>query len=336
MTKAVCALEATSRWAVTGTPIQNRLPDLATLFTFLSAYPYSNRKRFESDISDVWKAGNAEEAVRRLKRLAGCLILRRTNSAIGLPPRQDLQCLVEFTAAERSLYDAIRNQVVTTLDALLVDTGDSPKPGQPPCTYANILQQINAMRMVCNLGVLYHDRHRMPLAPASGVSEPTTSSLLLRRREFEEEDSTTWQHHAQQIFNIQQEMGGLQCRYCATRIDVADNPFNDSDSSGTRSQGQAGQAWLSRCLQFVCSDCATSQDWSSQQLCEHNPACPFALVSQSPASLEGSLAVSEVQPCQSPMELPSKVAKLVVLLRQLPPGTKRYTPTRRPFCPLKL
>ncbi|KAH7171392.1 P-loop containing nucleoside triphosphate hydrolase protein [Dactylonectria macrodidyma] len=110
-----------SRWAVTGTPIQNRLSDLAALLHFLRVDPYMDRKQFDSEISNVWKGGDTDEAIKRLKRLAGCLILRRKRTTISLPPRRDLQCPVEFTVAEREVYNEIRNQVISRIDYLIYE-----------------------------------------------------------------------------------------------------------------------------------------------------------------------------------------------------------------------
>jgi SNF2 family DNA or RNA helicase len=85
LARAVCGLEATTGWAVTGTPIQNHINDLAALLKFIRVYPYDDSKRFEADISRLWKSGDDKEAVERLKRLAGCLILRRSQRTVDLP-----------------------------------------------------------------------------------------------------------------------------------------------------------------------------------------------------------------------------------------------------------
>lgn len=85
LARAVCSLDATSRWAVTGTPIQNHINDLAALLKFIRVHPYDEPKRFEADISRLWKSGDDKEAVERLKRLAGCLILRRSQRTVDLP-----------------------------------------------------------------------------------------------------------------------------------------------------------------------------------------------------------------------------------------------------------
>jgi SNF2 family DNA or RNA helicase len=47
---AICSLKAQARWAVTGTPLQNRLGDIATMCQFLRVYPYGDRKAFHRDI----------------------------------------------------------------------------------------------------------------------------------------------------------------------------------------------------------------------------------------------------------------------------------------------
>ncbi|CAN9402286.1 unnamed protein product [Alternaria alternata] len=70
MARAICDLESTSRWAVTGTPIQNNLSDLSALLKFVRAFPYDDPKRFTMDISLLWKSGEDEEAVKRLKHLS--------------------------------------------------------------------------------------------------------------------------------------------------------------------------------------------------------------------------------------------------------------------------
>ncbi|KAK4060672.1 hypothetical protein Trihar35433_10080 [Trichoderma harzianum] len=144
------AANAAARWAVTGTPIQNRLSDLTTLFSFLRVYPYSNRKQFDADITTYWKEGKTEEALKRLKRLASFLILRRRQNTIQLPLRRDLQCAVELTGTERAMYDEIRNKTVARIDDILYESSDDTRPVE----YTNVLQQIEAMRMVCNLGFL--------------------------------------------------------------------------------------------------------------------------------------------------------------------------------------
>lgn len=48
MALAICELDAESRWAVTGTPIQNRLGDLVSILKFIRVHPYDDRERFDT------------------------------------------------------------------------------------------------------------------------------------------------------------------------------------------------------------------------------------------------------------------------------------------------
>lgn len=141
ISRAVCDLDATARWAVTGTPISNRLDDLATLLKFIRVDPYTDSKRFKSDISVLWKSGEDEEAVRRLKYLSACLLLRRPKKTITLPARRDLQCPVDFSNDERATYQDIRDRTITKIDDALHKSSDASKAG----AYVNILQQIESL-----------------------------------------------------------------------------------------------------------------------------------------------------------------------------------------------
>ncbi|RYP64438.1 hypothetical protein DL771_008754 [Monosporascus sp. 5C6A] len=119
MAKAICNLESTCRWAVTGTPIQNHLNDLATLLKFIRAYPYDTRSRFELDISNYWKEGRDKEAATRLQRLSLCLLLRRPKATVQLPPRHNKECPIDFTSVEREGYDWLKSRTATAIDEAL-------------------------------------------------------------------------------------------------------------------------------------------------------------------------------------------------------------------------
>ncbi|KAH0498289.1 hypothetical protein TgHK011_005546 [Trichoderma gracile] len=155
MARAICSLDSVSRWAVTGTPIQNRLGDLTALLKFLQVYPYSEEHMFNADISHLWKVGRIEEAVKRLKRLAGCILLRRPKTVIQLPPRHDLTQFLELAPAERNLYQNYKSHAISHIEHTLSVDGKFTRT----YSYANMLQRIEAMRMICNLGVYYqpHD-----------------------------------------------------------------------------------------------------------------------------------------------------------------------------------
>ena len=64
MAKALCNLDAMSRWAITGTPIQNRLKDFFALLKFLRVHPYGEQRNFDNDITNLWKAGQHDEAAK--------------------------------------------------------------------------------------------------------------------------------------------------------------------------------------------------------------------------------------------------------------------------------
>ncbi|KAI5465359.1 SNF2 family N-terminal domain-containing protein [Mariannaea sp. PMI_226] len=284
--RAACSLDSVSRWAVTGTPIQNKLGDLAALLKFLKVHPYSEKRHFESDISNLWKSGNIEKAVERLKRLSGCILLRRPKEIIQLPPKQDLQCAVEFIEAERNLYEDVRSQVIAHIDEAIVQQNKSTRSD----SFINVLQRIEAMRMVCNLGLYYPSRH----------------DILTCRRQVEGD----WQTEAQRVFHLRRDTGSIQCQECYTSPDTMEELVSEST--------QPGMSLFSRCLAFLCSTCSQSNA-TGTGFCGHDPPCCVASVLADTFSSEESFSVL---PAGLSHELPSKVAMLLEDLRKLSTDTK--------------
>ncbi|KAI1501806.1 SNF2 family N-terminal domain-containing protein [Biscogniauxia marginata] len=292
MARAICSIDSVSRWAVTGTPIQNRLGDLATLLKFLKVYPYSEKRIFEADISYVWKSGNVDEAVKRLKRLSGCLLLRRPKGIIQLPPRRDLQYPVNFTPDERNLYEYIRMQAIAHIDETLLRYGDSTKPH----SFVNVLQRIEAMRMVCNLGLSYPSRH-----------EISTHNEL---------DTDNWQMSAQRILNLRREMGPIQCHSCRSTPDTVEGLLDDPT--------QRVESQFFRCLRFICSVCVQKLSSNGGMVaCGHVPPCPVGPVSTDTSALDepSALPGNRLGGILS-AGLPSKVAMLLGDLGKLPSNVK--------------
>ena len=294
MSKAICALRASSRWAVTGTPIQNRLGDLTSLLKFLQVYPYGDAKRFDSDIILPWKAGEVEEAVKRLKRLSGCLILRRPKEAIELPSRRDLRCVVDFQHDERMLYEDIKARTIALRDDALRYPGVSQ-----PATFVNVIQQINSLRMICNMGIHYHSRHDYAATQATAYS------------------TGNWAGVAQQTFDFECEGGSICCRLCSS--------FFSSTEALLGWNKYQGHAMFSECLAFICSECVQKlQNTTKPLTCGHNPPHPIAPVS---TNAQGQDEVGEMplmtEYDSSALGLPSKVVSLMEQLQAQPPGTKR-------------
>jgi hypothetical protein len=291
MAQAICDLDATSRWAVTGTPIQNNLSDLTALLKFIRAYPYDEPKRFDTDITKLWKSGEDEEAVTRLKRLSRCLILRRAGSTVDLPSRRDTRCAVDFSSSERALYDSIRLQTIAKIDDALLHESELSTSGK----YGNFLQQIESMRLICNLGLHYTNRHKKPQAPKS-------------------ED---WAVLAQEMFNIQRNMGSMTCFLCASVLEHDDTLLDELATQDS--------PLFSRCLKYACANCSYDLKRTGRKMaCGDTSLCPIAPVSISSNALEempSHVASNSRVPSTG---LPSKIQVLIADLKLLPLDVKWY------------
>jgi hypothetical protein len=300
MSRAVCALEATARWAVTATPIQNRIGDLAALLKFIRAYPYDDARRFEADVGQIWKTGNIEEAVNRLRKLSRGLILRRPKKVVELPPRVDLKFPIEFSPSERVLYEKIKHQTIARIEETLQDNDSG---GLASNSYISVMQRINALRMVCDLGVNYDDRHHLAAA-----EEPHDSNLK------------DWSTIAQETFNLHREVSPVVCSSCAYTCDTSPAPFAPSFALESPQP-----SYYAKCLSYICSDCTQGALRRNHAItCGHSPSHSIAPVSLSWTALEESAAPADSGTAFGSLpRLSSKVMTLISQLRELPHDTKR-------------
>jgi hypothetical protein len=145
-------LQARTRLALTGTPIENGLGDLWAILDFLNPGLVGGRPAFVSQLS-----GEGEQALRALN---GLLVFRRTKSepvvAAELPDRIDELDHCSMTTEQIGMYQAVLDRlVITTTD----ETGE-PRQGA-------ILAAITALKQICNHPAAYEDDGR-PLAGRSG------------------------------------------------------------------------------------------------------------------------------------------------------------------------
>ena len=111
--KIACALSSKFRVAATGTPVENRLEEFASIFAFLNPGLLGTAKEFEKRFVE---AGFATSA---LKRLVEPFVLRRLKRDVlkELPEKTEVTLRVTLDADERAAYEACRVDALASLKA---------------------------------------------------------------------------------------------------------------------------------------------------------------------------------------------------------------------------
>jgi SWI/SNF-related matrix-associated actin-dependent regulator of chromatin subfamily A3 len=284
ITKAVCAIQATSRWAMTGTPIQNRLTDFASLLQFLRIFPYSDYKVFESHITNVWKTQGDKSAIERLKKLVKYITLRRSQSVIELPERTDSIQYLDFSPAELVRYRQAELPVAEMLDSAL--SGEDSQYGM----YMHALAQINTLRQFCNLG----------------LSAPTLKTDIGNK--LCNPGAIAWNYTtAQEAFRNLASLGQASCVLCYVDLDIT---FQD----GLSLADNFPRAQLTQCLRLICDTCfqQSTEDLTTPPcVCKDRESCSVVPVSMNRVTGSPVTPKEYVKDCE---ELPTKIKSLFVEL----------------------
>lgn len=141
-TKAAMDLPAHMRLVTTGTPVENRLSEIWTIFQFINPGLLGSLESFNRRFALPIEQRRDADARHRLKRIISPFILRRTKIEVldELPPKTTIVVNVEMSVEETAFYEAIRRKAIDTL----ADTADDPGRN-----HLRILAEITRMRRAC-------------------------------------------------------------------------------------------------------------------------------------------------------------------------------------------
>ncbi len=142
--KAAMKLKGGFRIITTGTPVENDLSELYTLFQFLNPGLLGSRQRFHVRFADPIQKREDFRARNRLKKLITPFILRRLKQQVleDLPPRTDIVLSVEMSPEEVTFYEALRRQAVESLTQKENDDSAGERS-------LRILAEITRLRRAC-------------------------------------------------------------------------------------------------------------------------------------------------------------------------------------------
>ncbi len=142
-TRAVKRLRGAARFALTGTPVENRLGDLWSIFDFLNPGLLGSAQRFKAFVKTL--DGETHAGYAPLRNLVAPYILRRLKSdpAIvpDLPEKIEMQVYCGLSQAQTVLY---RRQVEELRRALEDDSGDKMR------RRGLVLASLMRFKQICN------------------------------------------------------------------------------------------------------------------------------------------------------------------------------------------
>lgn len=236
--KAICRLSAQRRWAVTGTPVQNRLEDLGSLLAFLRIKPFDDKGGFAQYIMAPFKNCDPE-ILPKLRLLVDSITLRRLKDRIDLPPRHDHLVRLDFSDEERSIYEIFAKNAS---DRVKVIVGQREKSlgGK---SYVHILQSILRLRLVCAHGKDLLNEEDLKVM--EGLSKDSAIDL-------DDDDSdrpALTERQAYEMYGLMKETNADVCLTCNRKI----GPNNGVDVDGEQKDIVIG--YMTPCYHIICPSC---------------------------------------------------------------------------------
>lgn len=167
VSKAVKVVNSRCRAALTGTPIENQLSDLWSIFDFLMPGFLYDYERFRSEMETPIVKNQDTEVSERLKNMISPFILRRLKGDVlkDLPEKLEELRFAKFDKTQQKLYDA----QVLNMKQVLATAEDSDR--------IKILAEITKVRQICCDPELLFDNYRGGSAKREAALDLITSAI---------------------------------------------------------------------------------------------------------------------------------------------------------------
>ena len=155
--KALCRLNSSFRLALTGTPVENGVRDLWSLFRFIQPGWLGSREDFKNRYEVPLSSGKTPAAVmQRLKLKTSPFLLRRTKEQVApeLPSKLIIDEFCDLSPDQQSVYRSLLDEARKQIDV----AADSGNQG---AARMRMLTALLRLRQTCNdLALLENDRFK--------------------------------------------------------------------------------------------------------------------------------------------------------------------------------
>ncbi|KAK0662982.1 SNF2 family N-terminal domain-containing protein [Cercophora samala] len=222
--RACYELAAEHRWALTGTPIVNKLEDLFSLVRFLRVEPWNNFSFWRTFITVPFESKDFVRALDVVQTVLEPLVMRRTKDMktpdglplVPLPPKHVEIVDIELSKAERDVYEYVFTRAKRTFNAN-VEAGTVMK------AFTSIFAQILRLRQSCchpllvrHLSANADDEEAAAAADAAaGLADDMDLQSLIERFTATTDDAANSNAFGAHVLNQIRDEASNECPICA-------------------------------------------------------------------------------------------------------------------------
>lgn len=169
--RVCCAIDARFRVAITGTPIENNLNDVWSIFKFLMPGLLYNYRDFQKKIVHV-------EFRVKLKNQIAPFVLRRTKDSVRLqlPERNEIELLCPLNSAQAKVYNNFKEQLALSYNSYAEQASSRER--------MNILTTLMRMRQTADCLDILPKKYN----PYRETNSPKIDALMLKLEEIVSEN----------------------------------------------------------------------------------------------------------------------------------------------------